>query len=136
MKTVKKLSPDMLFSNIQESWRLEDKMLKTNDPLTDEEIAFLKQHAESGAPLGEFQLGIYYLLHENDENAAEEWWNKFFYHSNGFGLWKASAIFAYLGDQYYEWSMRCLRRSAWRQFKLAKMMLKEMKEHPFKFPEA
>ncbi len=55
--------------------------------------------------------------------------------SNGFGLWKTSGIFAYLGDQYYEWSMECLRRSAWRQFKLSKMMLKDMKEHPFRFPE-
>ncbi len=51
------------------------------------------------------------------------------------GLWIASGIFAYLGDEYYEWSMKCLRRSAWRQFKIAKMMLKNMKENPYKFPE-
>ena len=67
---------------------------------------------------------------------TEEWWNKFFYRSNGYGLWKASGIFAYLGDEYYEWSMKCLKRSAWRQFKIAKMMLKDMKENPYKFPEA
>ena len=62
--------------------------------------------------------------------------NVIYNHSNWFGLWKASGIFTYLGDQYYEWSMECLRRSAWRQFKLSKMMLKAMKEHPFRFPEA
>ena len=71
-----------------------------------------------------------------DEKTAEEWWTKFFYHSNGYGLWKASGIFAYLGDKYYDLSMRCLRRSAWRQFKLSKMMLADMKKNPYKFPEA
>ena len=62
--------------------------------------------------------------------------NIIYNHSNGFGLCKASGIFAYLGYQYYEWPMEYLSRSAWRQFKLSKMMLKDMKEHPFRFPEA
>ena len=136
MKIVKSKDLERLSFDLKESWRIEAKMLKTNDTLTDEETMFLKQHAESGSPLGEFDYGLYYLLFENDENTAEEWWNKFFYHCNGFGLWKASCIFAYLGDQYYEWSMKCLRRSAWRQFKLSKMMLKDMKANPYRFPEA
>ena len=136
MKTVKNKELKRLSFDLKESWRIETKMLKTNEQLTNNEIYFLKRHAESGSPLGEFDYGLYYLLFENNEKKAEEWWNKFFYHSNGFGLWKASGIFAYLGDQYYEWSMKCLRRSAWRQFKLSKMMLKDMKEHPFRFPEA
>ena len=83
-----------------------------------------------------FSQPRYYLLFEKDEKTAEEWWNKFFYRSNGYGLWKASGIFAYLGDEYHEWSMKCLRRSAWRQFKVAKMMLKDTKENSYKFPEA
>jgi hypothetical protein len=32
--------------------------------------------------------------------------------------------------------MKCLRRSAWRQFKLSKMMLKDMKTNPYRFPVA
>ncbi len=136
MKTVKNQSLSKLSSDLKESWRLEEKMLKTTEPLTGEEIAFLKRHAEGGSPLGEFHLGLYYLLYENNEQEAEQWWTRFFYRSNGYGLFKASAIFAFLGDQYYEWSMKCLRRSAWRQFPIAKMMLKEMKEHPFRFPQA
>ena len=136
MKTVKNKSSKKLFSELKESWRIEEKLLKTNDSLTDEEIAFLKTRAEEGVPLGEFDYGLYFLLSLNDEKTAEEWWNKFFYHSNGYGLWKASGVFAYLGDQYYDWSMRCLRRSAWRQFKLSKMMLADMKKDPYKFPEA
>lgn len=136
MKTVKNLDPDSMFEELKESWRIETKMLKTTKPLTADEIAFLKAKAEEGSPLGQFNYGLYYLLYENDEKTAEEWWNKFFYHCNGIGLWEASGIFAYLGDEYYEWSMKCLRRSAWRQFKLSKMMLKEMKAHPFKFLEA
>ena len=136
MKTVKNKSSKKLASELKESWRIEEKLLKTNDSLTDEEIAFLKTRAEEGVPLGEFDYGLYFLLSLNDEKTAEEWWNKFFYHSNGYGLWKASGVFAYLGDQYYDWSMRCLRRSAWRQFKLSKMMLADMKKNPYKFPEA
>ena len=136
MKTVKSKDLERLSFDLKESWRIEAKMLKTNEKLTDEEIMFLKQHAERGSPLGEFDYGLYYLLFENDEKTAEEWWNKFFYHCNGFGLWKASGILAYLGDQYYEWSMKCLRRSAWRQFKLSKMMLNDMKANPYRFPEA
>lgn len=136
MKTVKNMNSEKLSSDLKESWRIEEKLLKTNDSLTDAEILFLKTRAEEGVPLGEFDYGLYYLLVQNDEKTAEEWWSKFFYHSNGFGLWKASGIFAYLGDQYYDWSMRCLRRSAWRQFKLSKMMLAYMKKNPYKFPEA
>ena len=136
MKTVKNMNSEKLSSDIKESWRIEKKLLKTNDSLTDSEILFLKTRAEEGVPLGEFDYGLYYLLVKNDEKNAEEWWSKFFYHSNGFGLWKASGIFAYLGDQYYDWSMRCLQRSAWRQFKLSKMILSDMKKNPYKFPEA
>ena len=136
MKTVKNMNSEKLSSDLKESWRIEEKLLKTNDSLTYAEILFLKTRAEEGVPLGEFDYGLYYLLVQNDEKTAKEWWSKFFYHSNGFGLWKASGIFAYLGDQYYDWSMRCLRRSAWRQFKLSKMMLADMKKNPYKFPEA
>lgn len=136
MKTVKNKSSKKLTSELKESWRIEEKLLKTNDSLTDEENVFLKTRAEEGVPLGEFDYGLYYLLVINDEKTAEEWWNRFFYHSNGYGLWRASGIFAYLGDQYYDWSMKCLCRSAWRQFKLSKLMLSEIKKNPYKFPEA
>jgi hypothetical protein len=90
MKTVKNKELKRLSFDLKESWRIETKMLKTNEQLTNNEIDFLKRHAESGSPLGEFDYGLYYLLFENNEKKAEEWWNKFFYHSNGFGLWKAS----------------------------------------------
>ena len=136
MKNAKIQKLKKLDYEFTEAFRIESKMLKTNNLLTEEEISFLKARAEEGAPVAEFQYGLYFFLQENDEKTANEWWNKFFYHSNGFGLWRASGIFAYLGDEFYDWSMKCLRRSAWRQFKLSKMMLKEMKEHPFRFPEA
>ena len=135
MKTVKNLDPDSMFEELKESWRIETKMLMTTKSLSAKEIEFLRVRAEEGSPLGQFNYGLYFLLFVKDEKTAEEWWNKFFYHSNGYGLWKASGIFAYLGDEYYEWSMKCLRRSAWRQFKIIKMMLKNMKENPYKFPE-
>ena len=136
MKSVKNLNLKRLSSDLEKSFKIEAKMLKTNDKLTEEEIDFLKNRAEEGCPRDQFNYGLYYLLNEGNEKEAEVWWNKFFYHSNGFALWRASGIFAYLGDEYYEWSMKCLRRSAWRQFPIAKRMLKEMKEHPFIFPEA
>ena len=136
MKNITEQELQRSFSDLKECWRIEAKLLKTNEKLTIEESDFIKGQAAIGSPLAEFIYGLYYLLNQNDEKTAEEWWNKFFYHSNGFGLWKASGIFAYLGDQYYEWSMKCLRRSAWRQFKISKMMLKDMKQNPYKFPEA
>lgn len=132
----KNKSNKILSKELEESWRIEEKLLKTTNRLTDDEIQFLRVRAEGGSPLCQFVYGLFFLLNDNDEGSAEEWWNKFFYHANGYALWKASGIFAYLGDEYYEWSMKCLRRSAWMQFKLSKMMLKEMKEHPFRFPEA
>ena len=136
MKTVKKLDLDSIFKELEESWRIEEKMLKTTKPLSADEIEFLKAQAEEGSPLGQFNYGLYYLLCENDEKTAEEWWNKFFYRSNDYGLLKASGIFAFLGDEYYDWSMKCLRRAAWRQHPIAKRMYKAMKENPYKFPEA
>ena len=136
MKNAKIKSWKRLEFELKEASRIESKMLKTTEPLTEEEKCFLKARADEGSPLGEFQCGLYYFLQENDEKTAEVWWNKFFYHANGFGLWRASGIFAYLGDEFYEWSMKCLRRSAWRQFPISKRMLKFMKEHPYKFPEA
>ena len=132
----KNKSTEILSKELKESWRIESKLLYTTNRLTQEEIEFVKVRAEQGLPISEFIYGLYFLLSKRNEKAAEEWWNKFFYHANGYALWKASGIFAYLGDEYYEWSMKCLRRSAWRQFKLAKMMLKEMKEQPYRFPEA
>ena len=136
MKTVKNTKPKVLEFDYLEAIRIENKMLKTTEQLTQSEIEFLKGHAECGSPMGEFDLGLYYILFKRDEKTAEEWWNKFFYHSNGLALWKASGIFAFLGDEYYEWSMKCLRRSAWRQFPIAKRMLKAMGKNPYKFPEA
>lgn len=136
MKTVKYTKPKALDFDYMEAIRIECKMLTTIEQLTQTEIEFLKGHAECGSPLGEFDYGLYYIIYKHDEKAAEEWWNKFFYHSNGIGLWKASGIFAYLGDEFYEWSMKCLRRSAWRQFPIAKRMLKAMEKNPYQFPEA
>lgn len=136
MKTFKMNSNKKLVSDLKELWRIETKMLKTNNSLTAEEVKFLKTKAEDGVPLGEFDYGLYYLLIKNDEKTAEEWWNKFFYHCNGFGLWMASGIFSCLGDLYYDWSIKCLQRSARLQFELSKMMLEEMKKNPYKFPEA
>lgn len=127
---------DSLWLDLKETIRIELKLLKTNEPLTFDEVSFIKTRAEEGVPKNEFVLGLYYLIQEENEFEADKWWTKFFYHANGYGLWKASGIFAYLGDQYYEWSMRCLRRSAWRQFPIAKRMLKAMKLSKFKFAQA
>ena len=136
MKNITEKELQRSFSDLKECFRIRDKLLKTTEKLTIEESYFIKGQAETGSPLGEFIYGLYYLLNQNDEKSAEEWWNKFFYHSNGDALWVASGIFAYLGDEYYDWSMKCLRRAAWRQHPIAKGMLKDMKEHPYKFPEA
>ena len=116
--------------------RIRAKLLETNEKLTKEEVAFVKEEADSGKPIAEFIYGLYYLLNESNEEEAGIWWNKFFYHSNGDALWVASGIFAFLGDEFYDWSMKCLKRATWRHHPIAKAMYKEMKINPFKFPEA
>ena len=116
--------------------RIRAKLLETNEKLTKEEVAFVKEEADSGKPIAEFIYGLCYLLNESNEEEAGIWWNKFFYHSNGDALWVASGIFAFLGDEFYDWSMKCLKRAAWRHHPIAKAMYKEMKINPFKFPEA
>lgn len=136
MKNIENMDIKKSFEEVKECFRIRAKLLKTNDKLTIEEKEFIGDKASSGSPIAEFTYGLYYLLNENDEKTAEEWWNKFFNHSNGDALWVASGIFAYLGDEYYDWSMKCLKRAAWRQHPIAKRMYKDMKEHPFKFPEA
>jgi hypothetical protein len=136
MENIKNMDIEKSFKELEECFRIRTKLLKTTDKLTIEEKKFIKGKADAGSPLAEFTYGLYYLLNESDEKTAEEWWNKFFYHSNGDALWIASGIFAFLGDEYYDWSMKCLRRAAWRQHPIAKAMYKEMKENPYKFPEA
>ena len=121
--------------DLEELLRIDEKMLISNEPLTTEEIELLRLKAEEGIALHAFYYGVYFHLYEHDKEKAEEWWNKFFYHATGFGLWRASNVFAHFGGHYQEWSMRCLRRSAWKQFKLAKMKLSSLKEHPSKLLE-
>ena len=136
MKNIKNTELNRSFSDLKECWRIRAKLLKTNERLTIEEIGFIKKEADGGSPLAEFIYGLYYFLNERDLASAEKWWNKFFYHSNGDALWVASGIFAFLGDEFYDWSMKCLKRAAWRQHPIAKRMYKTMKENPYKFPEA
>ena len=136
MKLSKNLTSEEIEKELDETFKLQEKLLYSSEPLTNEETILLKGFAEDGTPRPELLYGIYLFLGLNDLKTAEEWWEKFIKHANGLILFEASGIFAYLGDEFYEWSMRCLRRSAWRQFPIAKRMLKQMKEHPFKFPEA
>ena len=86
MKNIKNKGLERSFKDLQECWRIEAKLLKTNEQLTIEESDFIKAEANSGSPLGEFIYGLYYLLNLQDEKTAEEWWTKFFYHSNGEAL--------------------------------------------------
>ena len=136
MKNIKNKELDRSLSDLKECWRIRAKLLKTNERLTVKEIEFIKNEADGGSPLAEFIYGLYYFLNESNQEEAEVWWNKFFYHSNGDALWVASGIFAFLGDEFYDWSMKCLKRAAWRQHPIAKRMYKTMKENPYKFPEA
>ena len=68
MKRITKKSLERLSLDLKESWRIETKMLKTNERLTQEEIDFLKARANEGSPLGEFDYGLYYLfLFQNED---------------------------------------------------------------------
>ena len=114
MKNIKIKDLDRPFSDLKECWRIWAKHLETNEKLTKEEVTFIKEEADGGKPIAEFIYGLYYFLNESDLDSAEKWWNKFFCHSNGDALWVVSGIFAFLGDEFYDWSMKCIRRAAWR----------------------
>ena len=134
-------SLNTMLKELDEASRIE-KLIGHKD-LSREDVKFLKERAEKAVPRFEFLYGFYLLLNLEQKKEADIWFNKAFKHANGIALWYASGKFAfaadYLQDDFYiDWSMRCLRRSAWHQFPLAKMMLQEMKEHPYerKYPQA
>jgi len=121
----------------EETERIENKMLdKKTQQITPEEVAFIKERAESGSPNCEFVYGLYILLYEDDLKEAEVWWNKFYEVSNGYCLMNAVKVFAYLGDDYYDWAMKCLEKAASRKYKPAEVLLKLAKANPRKWPEA
>lgn len=122
-----------------ELYRIRESVM--SHPLPEEEVVFLESQAKEGCPLGELLLCHHRLIHEGDKEMAAELFERFIKHANGPMLWGASCDFAYLSDylrddDLIEWSLRCLKRSAWRQFPIAKAMWKDMKEHPFRFPQA
>ena len=131
-----KLNTEVIRKELEHTSLIEQKLLLTHQYLSEDEVSFLKEKAENGSPRYEFLYGLYFLLDRQDEKTASVWWEKCLKHANSEALWKYSGIFASLGDEYYEWSMRFLRRSAWRQHPIAKRMLKEMKKNPYQFPEA
>ncbi len=110
-------------------------------PLSEEEAGFLNEKTKEGCPLAELLLCHQALIHEGDKAKAAGLFERYIKHANGWSLFYASMDFAFLSDflgdfDMIDWSIRCLKRSAWRQFPIAKAMWKDMKEHPFKFPEA
>ena len=134
-----KTSLKTINKEFKEILRIES-IIGTKD-ITESDANFLKKRAESGSPRAMFDYGLFLLINKEIKEDAILWFNRHLKVCNGYGLWRASGIFAQLFDEYqdldwYEWSIKCLRRSAWRQFKLAKKMLKDMKENPYSFPEA
>lgn len=133
-KSLKKLTHDT-----EELYRIRANVMF--NPLNEIELKFLDEQVKEGCPLGELLLCYQSLIHENNKERAVDLFEKYIKHANGGSLFDASMDFAFLSDflrdfDMIDWSIRCLKRSAWRQFLLAKAMWSEMKKHPFKFPEA
>jgi len=132
-----KISLKKLELELKEMSKIEKKVGIEN--LTNEETNFLLEQIKEGVPRANIIYGQYLLFEKGQKEEAIEQFNLFLKNANGLALFFGSEIFAKMSnddEEWIEWSMKCLRRSAWRQFPIAKMMLKDMKEHPFKFPEA
>jgi|GEM_PF-4319846 len=123
-----------LTSEIDLIIRIEKKLGREN--LSQEEVKFMVDSANSGVPRQMFNYGVYLYLMNHDEQESRSWFNKTLKKMNGYGLLRCSGVLAGLGEEWIDDSMRFLRRAAWRQNPIAKRMLKEMKEHPFGFPKA
>lgn len=115
--------------DLKKTWKIEQKLIKDKENLNEKEVKLLKKQANSGEPLSQFLYGLYFYLDEASDEKAEYWYNIFFYCANGRLLYHASTIFALLNDEY--WSMKCLRRSAWKKHSVAMRMLKAMKKTPY-----
>lgn len=134
-----KKSLKMLKHEVDELYRIRAKVMF--HPLEEGELKFLEDQANENCPLGELLLCYQLLVHEGNKEKAVDLFERYIKHANGWALWHASKDFVFLSDylrdeDLIEWSIRCLKRSAWRQFPIAKAVWKDMKEHPFKFPEA
>lgn len=73
MKNIQNMDIEQSFQDLEECFRIRKKLLKTNEPLTIQEIGLIQREADDGSPLAEFIYGLYYLLNQNDEKSAEEW---------------------------------------------------------------
>lgn len=104
--------------------------------LNQEELNFMLDSASRGVPRQVFNYGLYIYYETYNEEEARVWFDKALKSMNGYALLRASGKLAELGDAFIDDSMKFLRRSAWRQNPIAKRMLKFMKEHPYKLPEA
>ena len=83
-------------------------------------------------PRSEFDLAICLLLDFKAPELAIPWLNRFIKHANGWMLYRASAMLIDISNRLNDnlwmmYSLICLRRSAWRQFKPAKEALNKIK---------
>lgn len=123
-----------LISEIDLIIRIEKKLGREN--LSQEEVKFMVDSANSGVPRQMFNYGVYLYLMNHDEEESRSWFNKTLKKMNGYGLLRCSGVLAGLGEEWIEDSVKFLKRAAWRQNPIAKRMIKMMKEHPFDFPKA
>ena len=122
--------------DLEESLRIEKKMLIGKWEVVSFEVEFLELKAKEGAPYYEFNYGLYFLLCKDDMKTAKEWWDKFLRHADGYDLWRASGVFFRFGEQYHELAMEYLELSAKKNYELAKAMILFLEEHPSKLPQA
>ncbi|MBE6133955.1 MAG: hypothetical protein E7178_04745 [Erysipelotrichaceae bacterium] len=128
MDYYKEIDTEQLWKDVEKIEQIEKKIISpTYQSITQEEVAFLKEQAESGMARGEFEYGVYLLVYENNIEEAEQWLNKFVNHSNGFCLYNAVRVFAFLGDEYKDWINRFLQAEKGKSYRPLEMLLELMK---------
>lgn len=130
------------FPEVDALYRIREEILGLGaGPIDEADAEFLRMRADEGCPMAEHILGLHYLLERGEKEKAVGMFERFLKHANGGALFLACGDFALIYDMthdlsWYDWSGRCLRRSAWRQFPIAKEMLKVIRANPFVANEA
>jgi hypothetical protein len=96
--------------------------------MTENDVLSLHRLAKKGAPRAEYVCGVYALFCLKDDELAHQWFERCRKHANGYFLWKLAMVYHMMGNQWTKESIACMRRSAWRKYPKAMMVLEVHKK--------
>lgn len=139
MKTMSNKQIETGFENLKKEFEIEIKLYQGTATIEDVDFIESLIVGELPAPRSQYLLGLSYYLgvgREYNPEKGNELFSEVKRRGNQIVLISLSHAYAFIGDEYADDSIWCLEKAAKLGSKFAKGMLREMKRHPFKFPEA